>query len=111
MHKDYKKCFNDIDLGKQRLQRDLALELEKPFTSFDKLQGIKPQDKVIVVKIRIADPFANAGKQSGLRCIVLIDRIRSLAILLHVYSKKIKPNLKRKEIENLQLFHTSYLNS
>jgi mRNA-degrading endonuclease RelE of RelBE toxin-antitoxin system len=110
LKKDYKKCFDKkIDKMKQLVVRDLSIEFEKPLSSFDKLKGIKPQDQVMVVKIRIADADSNKGKQSGFRCIVLIDSKRDHALLLHIYHKKYKKNLSSDDIQDFAKFHRSYL--
>ena len=112
LSKDYKTCFSKrITDGKSRIRQELDVELNKPINSLDRLQGIKPQDKLLIVKIRLADPFSNEGKQSGLRCIILIDTFHSYAVLLHIYSKKDKTKLTAKEINELAYIHRCYLKS
>ena len=112
LQNDYKRCFEKkIEKLKVRIARDLSIEVNKPLSSFDKLRGIKPQDEVLVVKLRIADSESNKGKQGGYRCIVLIDLNNHQALLLHIYHKKFKTNLSSADIKDFAKFHRVYIAS
>lgn len=112
LKKDYKKCFDKkIEKEKTRIARDLFIEVNKPLSKFDKLKGIKPQDKILVVKIRIADIESRKGKQGGFRCIVLIDLTQNYALLLHIYHKKNKTDLTNSDIKDFAQFHRIYIDS
>lgn len=110
LERDYKRSFKkQKERERHRITRDLALEMDKPLNSFDKLKGISSQELVMMVKIRLLDPDDKKGKRGGYRCILLIDSISKDVLLLHVYKKSEKDDISIDEKKILKTFHESYL--